>query len=76
MSLAVESGMALKCCAFSVSSLTGVRGSVAVVRQLTAVAETEGAGAGAVAACIVSSSSIMLAVLSFQRVDLKSELSF
>ena len=31
MSLAVES---LNCCAFSVSSSTGVRGSVAVARQL------------------------------------------
>ena len=35
MSLAVESGMTLNCCAFSVSSSTGVRRSVAV-------AETEG----------------------------------
>ena len=32
MSLAVESGMTLNCCAFSVSSSTGVRGGVAVAR--------------------------------------------
>ena len=66
MSLAVESGMTLNC-----SSSTGVRGSVAV-------AETEGAGSVAASVAIAfvkssSSSSILLAVLSFQRVDLKSE---
>ena len=44
MSLAVESGMALNCCAFSVSSSTGVRGSVAVARQLRRWRKWKGQG--------------------------------
>ena len=46
MSLAVESGMALNCC---VSSSTGVRGSVAVARQLCGGG---GNGRGGVGRCL------------------------
>ena len=49
MSLAVESGMALNCCAFSVSSSTVVRGSVAVARQLCGGG---GNGRGGVGRCL------------------------
>ena len=49
MSLAVESGMALNCCAFSVSSSTGVCGSVAVARQLCGGG---GNGRGGVGRCL------------------------
>ena len=49
MSLVVESGMVLSCYAFSVSSSTGVRGSVAVARQLCGGG---GNGRGGVGRCL------------------------
>ena len=75
MSLAVESGMALNCCALSVFIDGGARKSCGGATALRRWQETE--GAGSVAACVALSSSSRRSsrrlVLSFQRVDLKSE---